>query len=122
VCGGQATIERTETPDDVRAKTAEDVKANLDRFEKETGWFPDHAHPIAGAILYTHYNPLVRFVLRRMMKKVGGPTDTTRDWEYTDYRALEGFVDEIVRGIGLDVDRVEADQPTTRLRPPRFAS
>ena len=117
VSGGQATVERAETPVDVRAKTAEDVKANIDRFEKETGWYPDHAHPVAGAIRYSHYNPLVKFVIRRMMKKGGGPTDTSRDWEYTDYHALEGFVGEVVRSIGL-----ELAQPTTLLRPPRFAS
>src|SRR5262249_42228061 len=118
VSGGQATVERVETPDDVRAKTAEDVRANIDRFEKETGWFPDHAHPVAGAIRYSRSSPLVKFVIRRMMKKGGGPTDTSRDWEYTDYHALEGFVDEVLRSIGVEV----ADQPTTLLRPPRFAS
>jgi menaquinone-dependent protoporphyrinogen oxidase len=101
VSGGQATIERAETPPDVRAQTEKDVKANIERFEKETGWHPDHVHAVAGAIAYSHYNIVVKLVLRRMMKKAGGPTDTSRDWEYTDYPALDGFVDEVVRGLGV---------------------
>ena len=120
ISGGQATVERPGVPPDLRAKMAEEVKANLDRFEKETGWFPDHAHPIAGAVTYSRYNPIMRFVLRQMMKRYGGPTDTSRDWEYTDYHALEHFVDELVRGIGIEIE--SDDQPTTRLRPPRLAS
>ncbi len=50
--------------------------------------------PVAGALLYTKYNFLVRFVMRRIAKKGGPETDTSRDYEYTNWAALDKFVDE----------------------------
>lgn len=59
------------------------------RFLDETGWTPTVRLPVGGAIKYTKYNFLVRAVMKRISKQNGGPTDTSRDHELTDWKALE---------------------------------
>jgi len=68
----------------------------VDKFAEETGWHPQRVELIAGALLYTRYNPLVRLVMRRIAAKEGGETDTSRDYEYTDFAAVERFAREFV--------------------------
>lgn len=43
---------------------------------------------VAGALLYTRYGWLKRWIMRRIVRKAGGDVDTTRDYEYTDWIAL----------------------------------
>ena len=69
-----------------------DVQKVLDRFFAETGWHPQHVKPVAGALLYTQYNFLIRFVLKHIAKQAGGSTDTSRNHDYTDWIALDQFV------------------------------
>lgn len=40
---------------------------------------------IAGALMYTKYNWFVRWMMKSMVRKEGGNTDTSRDHEYTDW-------------------------------------
>jgi menaquinone-dependent protoporphyrinogen oxidase len=44
-------------------------------------------------VKYSHYNFLKRWVMKRIVKKAGGDTDSTRDYEYTDWNDLEQFTD-----------------------------
>jgi menaquinone-dependent protoporphyrinogen oxidase len=50
---------------------------------------------VAGAILYTKYNFLLRFVMKQIAKKAGASTETSQDYEYTDWVALDRFVEEL---------------------------
>ena len=52
---------------------------------------------VAGALLYTRYNFLVRFVMRQITKAEGGDTDTSRDYEYTDWDAVDRFAEAFAR-------------------------
>lgn len=90
VCGAEAGAERGATPE-VRAKAAAHVEEQLQAFITETGWHPRHVRPIAGAFVFTHYNALVRWVMKRMAKSEGLPTDTARDHDFTDWVALDAF-------------------------------
>ena len=54
---------------------------------------------MAGALPYTRYNFLVRFVMRRISKAEGGDTDTSRDYEYTDWAAVDRFAVEFVEDV-----------------------
>ena len=47
-----------------------------------------------GALRYTKYNVLIRIMMRVIVGFAGGDTDTSRDYEYTDWRAVEGFAAE----------------------------
>ena len=71
----------------------------LKRFFDETGWRPTVVMPVAGALSYSHYNFLVRFVMKQIAKKEGSGTDTSRDYEYTDWDALDAFVKEFAQKI-----------------------
>lgn len=68
-----------------------ELKAIVDRFLSATGWQPAATKIVAGALLYTTYNWLVRFFMRRIAAKAGGDTDTTRDYEYTDWNDVRAF-------------------------------
>jgi menaquinone-dependent protoporphyrinogen oxidase len=68
----------------------------LDHFYEQTGWHPQRVKPIAGALLYTKYSIILRFVMKRIAKQAGAATDTSKDYEYTDWAALSRFIDEFV--------------------------
>lgn len=72
-----------------------DARREMDRFLDGTGWVPRIAETVAGAISYTRYDPFTRWMMRRICRKAGGPTDVTRDHELTDWRQVariaEGF-------------------------------
>lgn len=79
-----------------RQQCAADAQRMIDVFIKETGWTPERCLPVAGALLYTRYNFLIRFVMKRISRKQGGPTDTSRDYEFTDWQGLDRFVDDVI--------------------------
>jgi len=68
----------------------------VEKFSQETGWWPVSIHNAAGALKYTEYDFFRRWMLKRIARKEGGPTDTNRDHEFTDWVALDKFVDEFV--------------------------
>jgi menaquinone-dependent protoporphyrinogen oxidase len=76
---------------DGRAQTLELVE----KFVKQTGWRPRHVELIAGALPYSKYNFLIRFIMRRIAAKEGGDTDTSRDYEYTDWPAVDRFASNL---------------------------
>lgn len=78
-----------------RQRSAADVQRMLDVFVTDTGWRPARCLPIAGALAYTKYNIFVRFIMKRIAHKAGAPTDTSRDYEFTNWGALDRFVEEL---------------------------
>ena len=79
----------------------------IDEFLGQAGWYPRSAVAIAGELAYTKYNPLLRWIMRRGSKRMGGPTDTTRDHEFTDWSKVERFID----GFMATVSRWQDTQP-----------
>ena len=65
----------------------------VDAFLGETGWHPALSETIAGAMAYTKYNPIVRWIVKRASKQAGGPTNTSRDHEVTDWAQVQRFVE-----------------------------
>jgi len=68
-----------------------DLAAILERFLARTRWQPTLTKQVAGALLYTRYNWLKRWVMRRIARRAGGDTDTRQDYEYTDWNDLSAF-------------------------------
>lgn len=62
------------------------------RFLAQTGWRPDETKVVAGALPYTQYGWLKRYVMKRIVSKAGGDTDVSRDFEYTDWDDLRTFI------------------------------
>jgi len=87
----QRGVEDLTRSESERRQSAADVRRVIDDFVKETSWTPACVFPVAGALVYTRYNFLLRFVMKRIAKKAGGPTDTTRDHELTDWAAVDSF-------------------------------
>ena len=65
----------------------------LDKFVRQTGWQPQLTASFAGALKYSLYGPIKRRVMIVFVGLGGGETDTTRDYEYTDWDAVERFAD-----------------------------
>ena len=68
-----------------------EVEATIERFLVSAAWRPTVVKSVAGAVLYTKYGWLKRWVMRRIVRKAGGDTDTSRDYEYTDWVDLARF-------------------------------
>jgi menaquinone-dependent protoporphyrinogen oxidase len=90
VSGAEAGAEQGSTPE-ARVKSAAHVGEQLQAFMHATGWHPRHVRAVAGAFVFTHYNALVRWVMKRVAKSEGLPADTSRDYDFTDWVALEEF-------------------------------
>jgi menaquinone-dependent protoporphyrinogen oxidase len=63
----------------------------IKRFFAETGWRPETTKIVAGALLYRQYNWITRWFMRRIVARAHGDVDTSRDYEYTDWKDLESF-------------------------------
>ena len=59
--------------------------------QRRTGWRPASVHHVAGAFRYTQYNVIERWALRFIAWRKGGPTDTSRDHEMTDWTAVDAL-------------------------------
>ena len=81
-------------------KSREEAKHFSEQFSSQTGWQPQLIGTFAGAVKYTQYNFVTRFIMKLISKREGGSTDTSVDHEYTDWEAVvrftENFLEEIV--------------------------
>ena len=91
----EAGAEDSKNSAEQRAKAAADVQRMIDEFLAETQWHPSKIKAVAGALLYTKYNFFIRFIMKQIAKHEGGDTDTSRDYEYTDWSSLDLLVDEL---------------------------
>ena len=73
-----------------------ELEAIMERFFEKTGWSPTVRKVVAGALPYTRYNFFKRWMMRRIVRKAGGDTDITRDYEYTDWADLAGFARTLI--------------------------
>jgi menaquinone-dependent protoporphyrinogen oxidase len=92
----EAGVERPDYSEAERTQAATDVQRLIAEFEAETGWHPGQTKPVAGALLYSKYNLLIRFVMKLIAKKARADTDTSRDYDYTDWASLDRFAQEFV--------------------------
>lgn len=51
-------------------------------------WTPDLVVSIAGRLAYTKYGFLKRLLMKRIARKEDGPTDTSRDYEFTNWEKV----------------------------------
>jgi menaquinone-dependent protoporphyrinogen oxidase len=63
-------------------------------FLEQTGWKPLITSQVAGALKYTEYDYLKRLIMKLISKKEGGATDTSQDYEYTDWDEVTKFTNE----------------------------
>ena len=78
-----------------------DVEAIVSGFLRATRWQPAMVQNVAGAVLYTKYNLLKRWIMKRIVANAGGATDTSRDYEYTNWAELHAFAERFNRIVAV---------------------
>ena len=73
-----------------------EAESYRDAFLARTGWRPDMSACVGGALLYTKYSWLTRTMMRFASRVAGRPTDTSRDYDLTDWRVVDGFADDLL--------------------------
>lgn len=69
-------------------------------FLEQTGLEPRWKASFAGKLAYRTYGLVTRFMMKRINGDRGGPTDTSRDYEYTDWDAVDRFAAAVADGLG----------------------
>ena len=77
----------------------QELRRIMERFFTQTGWHPAETKMVAGALKYRQYNWLKRWIMKRIVAKAHGNTDTSRDYEYTDWKDLQAFTQRWVSGV-----------------------
>lgn len=67
------------------------AEADAAAFLKETGWQPSQTELFGGALAYTRYGFFKRWLARTIAKSKHLGTDPSRDYEYTDWHAVDAF-------------------------------
>lgn len=70
---------------------AAESRGYVDAFLVETGWEPALVGTAAGALRYSRYGFLKKLLMKRIARKAGLPTDTSRDHELTDWDGVREF-------------------------------
>jgi len=75
------------------------------KFLDKTGWNPTLVEQVAGALRYTKYNFLKKFIMRMIAQKNGGSTDTSKDTEYTDWNQVKRFLGNLEKEVTQNKNR-----------------
>ena len=75
-----------------RQAAHEDALRMIYDFVRETGWQPARVLPVAGALAYSKYNFLVKFIMKRIAHKAGFDGPTSQDYEFTNWAEVDRFV------------------------------
>jgi len=103
----EAGAENIEAPPERRAQAAKDAQRMIDTFLGDTGWHPCRTQAVAGALVYSKYNFVVRYIMKRIARQAGGDTDTSKDYVYTDWKRLDEFVDELTSFVMSSVTSID---------------
>lgn len=71
-------------------------------FAAAGGWYPTENVCLAGRLAYTQYGLLTRFIMKRIARQQGAPTDTSRDYEFTNWDEVARLADHVTRRIGVE--------------------
>ncbi len=79
-------------------KTFQELKDITMQFLVDTGWNPTAIEYVAGALRYTEYDFFKKFIMRMIAQKGGGKdTDSSHDYEYTDWVRVRIFLNEFMK-------------------------
>lgn len=72
----------------------------LQAFLRQVGWQPRLSATFAGALQYSKYGAFKRGLMILFVGLAGGDTDTSRDYEYTDWDAVRRFAADFAQALG----------------------
>ena len=86
----------------------------VDSLLEEADWNPDRIGLFGGALRYSKYGFLKRLMMKRIVKDEPGDTDTSQDYEYTDWAEVEAFANDfaafVENRLGAPVDRAASGE------------
>lgn len=68
-------------------------------FVKQTGWKPSTMTMVGGALKYPSYTPRQRAFMKLFMRLLGGPTDTSRSHELTDWTSVRQLTETFLASL-----------------------
>jgi menaquinone-dependent protoporphyrinogen oxidase len=71
------------------------AQSYIDTLLRETGWRPTATTSFTGAVAYTRYGWWFRWYLKLISRWKGLPTDTSRDWDFTEWDEVDRFAAEL---------------------------
>jgi menaquinone-dependent protoporphyrinogen oxidase len=71
----------------------------VETFLRQTGLQPAFTHSFAGAMAYTRYGFPLRWITKLVSWRRGGPTDTSRDHDITDWEAVDQFAERVAEAL-----------------------
>lgn len=84
-----------------------DATQCMEQFLENIHWQPELKTIFAGGLPWRDYNWFTRWLMKRIVRKAGGDTDTSENREYTDWNAVDDFANQIA-------SRLDAIQHRTR--------
>ena len=90
------SLTAAEDTDESRAAT----QRCIDMFCDASGWIPERTERVAGCLQYREYDVFTRQLMRLLMRHMHHPTDASRDYDYTDWAALDRLGREIAATAG----------------------
>ncbi|WP_433633243.1 flavodoxin domain-containing protein [Halomicrococcus sp. NG-SE-24] len=80
----------------------EEAMDYVEKLTGTTGWHPDRVGLFAGALKYTQYDFKRRWLFKLAALAFGLDTDTSRDYEYTDWDDVERFATSFGEFVGSE--------------------
>jgi menaquinone-dependent protoporphyrinogen oxidase len=75
------------------------AREHAESFLRQSGWRPTFIQTFAGAVAYTQYGLFLRWIMKRISQRQGGPTDTTHDYDFTDWAAVDRFAERLTEAV-----------------------
>ncbi|HEY1078753.1 MAG TPA: flavodoxin domain-containing protein [Bdellovibrio sp.] len=81
------------------SRVQNDIRDIVINFFEAVEWRPLRWTTFAGAIAYSKYNFLLKYFMRFLASRAGHDTDFSRDYEFTDWKDVQSFVDEFSQSL-----------------------
>jgi menaquinone-dependent protoporphyrinogen oxidase len=76
---------------------ADQARSYLRELAEQSGWRPEQAEVFGGAVRNSRYGLLKRMLMCGILSRSGaGSFDSARDYEFTDWEAVDAFVDALL--------------------------
>lgn len=80
----------------VHEKSRDEARRYGEKLIAHAGWKPVFSQTFAGAVKYTEYDFITRFIMKWISWREGGSTDTSCNHEYTDWKSVEHFAEKFM--------------------------
>lgn len=95
-----------------------EARRYVEQFRQDTGWEPRWTATFSGALRFRRYGLVTRWIMKMISRQHGGPTDTSQDYEFTDWVAVDRFgadlATELATGPSADLATNPAQSPADR--------